>query len=242
MNGATWEKPGRKSNRAQLRPAPGGSMPIFYDDASEVPLAKGRPLLIVDADEVLLRFVDGFDKFLLRRGFYFDFVSYQLHGNVRRQSDRCVVTELEANRLLDEFREAFDSLEAVEGAVKAIADLSPHLDVVVLSNMTPSQAPPRLRNFETLGLTIPLMINSGPKGLAVKALAARVGRPVFFVDDIPQHLASTAKEAPEVFRIHLIGDERLRPFAPVSQHAHLRAGTWSDAVAFIREQLAAGDR
>jgi FMN phosphatase YigB (HAD superfamily) len=217
-------------------------MPIYYNDASEVPLAKGRSLLIVDADEVLLRFVDGFDKFLSCRGFYFDFVSYQLHGNVRRQDDRAVVPEEDVTRLLDAFREVFDSLEAVEGAVAAIAELSPLLDIVALSNMTPSQAPPRLRNFETLGLTIPLMINSGPKGPAIKALAAQATRPVFFVDDIPQHLASAAKEAPEVFRIHLIGDERLRPFAPVSQHAHLRAGTWSDAVAFIREQLAAGDR
>jgi hypothetical protein len=217
-------------------------MPVFYSDASAVPLSPERPLLIVDADEVLLRFVDGFDKFLTRRGFYFDFVSYQLHGNVHRQSDRAVVTELEANWLLDEFREAFDSLDAVEGALEAVAALSPQLDIIALSNMTPSQAPPRLRNFETLGLAIPLVINSGPKGPAVKALAARSGRPVFFVDDIPQHLTSASKEAPEVFRIHLVGDERLRPFALASQHAHLRAGTWSDAVAFIREQLAIGNR
>ena len=217
-------------------------MPIFYDDASAVPLDKGRPLLIVDADEVLLRFVDGFDKFLAPCGFYFDFVSYQLHGNVRRQGDRAVVPEGDVTRLLDAFREVFDSLCAVEGAVDAVAELSPLVDIVVLSNMTSSQAPARRRNFEMLGLALPLMINGGPKGPAVKALAARAGRPVFFVDDIPRHLASAGIEAPDVFRIHLIGDDRLKPFAPLCPQAHLCAGTWSDAVAFIREQLAGGDR
>ncbi|HTW36761.1 MAG TPA: hypothetical protein VMD53_19240 [Rhizomicrobium sp.] len=217
-------------------------MPTFYNDASAVPLEKGRPLLIVDADEVLLRFVDGFDKFLARRGFYFDFVSYQLHGNVRRREDRAVVPEEDVTRLLDAFRDVFDSLSAVEGAVDAVAELSPLLDIVALSNMTPSQVPARLRNFEMLELALPLMINSGPKGPAVKALAARAGRPVFFVDDIPRHLASAGNEAPEVFRIHLIGDERLRPFAPPCPQAHLCAGTWSDVIAFIRGQLAVGDR
>jgi len=212
-------------------------MPAFHSEASSVPLSAARPLLIIDADEVLLRFVDGFDKFLASRDCFFDFVSYHLHGNVKRQNDRVVVPESEANAYLDAFRDGFDSLDAVEGAVEAIAELSALLDVVVLSNMTASQAPARLRNFEMLGLTTPLMINSGPKGPAVKALAARAGNPAFFVDDIPRHLASVGAEAPDVYRIHLIGDERLRPFVPVSPHAHLRAETWDDAVEFIRARL-----
>jgi hypothetical protein len=212
-------------------------MSAFHSEASSVALSAARPLLILDADEVLLRFVDGFDTFLASRGCFFDFVSYHLHGNVKRRSDRVVVPESEANDHLDAFRECFDSLEAVEGAVEAIAELSQRLDIVVLSNMTPSQVPARLRNFEMLGLTTPLVINSGPKGPAVKALAARAGRPVFFVDDIARHLASAGAEAPDVYRIHLIGDERLRPFVPVSPHAHLRAETWDDAVRFIRAHV-----
>jgi len=213
-------------------------MPAYYDDASSVPLSPTRPLLIIDADEVLLRFVDGFDKFLQGRGCYFDFASYHLHGNVRRQSDKTVVPESDANFFLDAFRDCFDSLDAVEGALDAIVALSADIDVVVLSNMTHSQAPARLRNLEALGLTIPLVINNGPKGPAVRALAARSGRPVFFIDDIPRHLASVGVEAPDVVRVHLIGDERLRPFVPLSPHAHLRAETWDDAVRFIRARLA----
>jgi hypothetical protein len=45
-------------------------------------------------------------------------------------------------------------------------------------------------------------------------LPARAGRPVFFVDDVPNHHASVAELAPDVFRIHLVGDERLKPLLP----------------------------
>jgi hypothetical protein len=213
-------------------------MSAFHTDAASVPLTPGRPLLVVDADEVLLLFADGFDQFLCERDLFLDFSSYRLFGNVRRRSDNAALADAEVTVLLDEFRDKFDSLAPVEGSLDAITALSPAMDVVVLSNMTPSQAPPRLRNFAANGLSLPLMINSGPKGPAVKALAARAGRPAFFVDDIPQHLASVAELAPEVYRIHLIGDARLRPHLPLSPHASLRAQTWADALAFIRRKLA----
>jgi hypothetical protein len=109
---------------------------------------------------------------------------------------------------------------------------------VVLSNVNPSQAQARLRNLAALGFNMPLLINGGPKGPAVKTLAARAGRPVFFVDDVPNHHASAAELAPDVFRIHLVGDKRLKPLLPVSPHAHLRAADWREADAFIRAKLA----
>ena len=57
----------------------------FHIDAATVPLAAGRPLLLVDADEVLLAFARGFDEFLAGHDCYLDLVSYRLHGNVRRR-------------------------------------------------------------------------------------------------------------------------------------------------------------
>jgi hypothetical protein len=212
-----------------------------YADAATVPLDPGRPLLIVDADEVLLHFAEGFDRFLQARGLYLDLVSYRLHGNVKRREDQTPILDIEVTGLLDEFRADLDSLEAVEHAVEVITALRPQLDAVVLSNVNQAQALPRLRNLAALGFDMPLVINGGPKGPAVKTLARRAGRPVFFVDDIPQHLASVAEGAPDVFRIHLIGDARLKPLLPVSPHAHLRADNWREAGAFIRAKLAHRD-
>jgi len=200
-------------------------------------LAPGRPLLIVDADEVILRFVDGFDRFLREAGLFLDLTSYRLHGNVKRRDDSQPILDVEVTALLDEFRRELDSLEAVEGARESLARLGPRLDIVMLTNITPAQAAPRLRNLAALGLDLPLVANSGLKGQAVKALVAQAGRPAFFVDDIPQNLASAASAAPDVFRIHLIGDERLKPLLPPAAEAHLRAEHWHEAETFISDKL-----
>jgi hypothetical protein len=200
-------------------------------------LTPGRPLLIVDADEVVLRFVDGFDKFLRARQLFLDLTSYRLHGNVKRQDDRSPILDVEVTALLDEFRGDLDSLEAVEGAVETLTALSPRLDIVMLTNIVPAQAPPRLRNLAAIGLDLPLVANSGLKGPAIKALVARAGRPAFFIDDIPQNLASSVESASDVYAIHLIGDERLKPLLPPAAKAHLRAEHWRDAHAFIDGKL-----
>jgi hypothetical protein len=212
-------------------------MSDFYTDAATVPVTAGRPLLIVDADEVLLAFARGFDRFLNARGCYLDLASYRLHGNVRRSEDNVHLIDIEVTGLLDEFREELDWLESIDGACETIASLRGTMDVVVVSNVSPAQAPARLKNLHALGLFAPLVANSGPKGPAVKTLARHAGKPAFFVDDVPIHHASVAELAPDVFRIHFVGDDRLKALMPTSPHAHLRADTWRDIDAFIRARL-----
>jgi hypothetical protein len=200
-------------------------------------LTPGRPLLIVDADEVLLRFVEGFDRFLDRQGLFLDLTAYRLHGNVKRRDDLKPILDVEVTALLDDFRRDLDWLEHVEGARDGLHALSRQLDIVVLTNISPAQADARRRNLEGFGLDLPVVANSGLKGESVKALAARSGRPSFFVDDIPHNLASAAQHAPDVTRIHLIGDDRLKPLLPAAETAHYRAEGWKDAQAFIVSKL-----
>lgn len=200
-------------------------------------LTAGRPLLIVDADEVLLRFVAGFDQFLEKQGLFLDLSSYRLHGNVKRKDDKTQVLDVEVTALLDAFRRDLDWLDQVEGARETLQALSRRLDIVVLTNIHPTQAAARLRNLESFGLDLPLVANSGLKGETVRSLASRARRPSFFVDDIPQHLASAAEFAPDVTRIHLIGDERLKPLLPSTAHADFRAESWNEAHRFIVDKL-----
>lgn len=210
----------------------------FHISPQTVPVSPERPLLIVDADEVLLRFVAGLDRFLAARALYLDLSAYRLHGNVKRRDDDTALIDVEVSALLEEFRADLDSLEAVEHAVEVLDGLAPLVQTVVLSNVNASQAPARLRNLAALGFHFPLLVNSGPKGPAVHALAGRSGRPVFFVDDIPGHLSSAAEHDPEVLRIHLIGDDRLKPLLPPAEAAHIRADSWREAGDFIRATLA----
>ena len=210
----------------------------FYVAPNTVPIDSKRPLLIVDADEVLLRFVAGLEKFLDPRGLVLDLSSYRLHGNVRERATGEVLLDVEVTALLEEFRAELDDLEAVEHADAALGELSLLVQIVVLSNVTPHQAPARLRNLERLGWQLPLLCNSGPKGPAIAALARRAAPPAFFVDDIGQHHRSAADLAPSVLRIHLVGDERLKPLLPPAPEAHFRAEDWREASTYIRARLA----
>jgi hypothetical protein len=209
----------------------------FHTEGATVPLIAGRPLLVGDADEVLLAFAQGFDLFLRQRGCYLDFSSYRLHGNVRRLDDNTALIDVEVTELLQDFRADLDSLAAIDGAKDAMAELSETMSIVVLSNVSITQAPARLRNFLELGWDFPLVTNSGSKGRPVKVLAKRAHAPTFFMDDTPIHHQSVAELAPEVFRIHFVGDERLKTLMPPSPHAHFRARSWPDARNFIRSRL-----
>ena len=95
----------------------------------------GRPLIVVDADEVLLRFVAGLDRFLRERGLFLDLVSYRLHGNVKRLDDRSPLLDVEVTALLDEFREALDWLEPVEAGQEVLGRLARRASVVILTNI-----------------------------------------------------------------------------------------------------------
>ena len=213
-------------------------MSDVYVAADTVPIDPERPLLIVDADEVLLRFVAGLEAFLERKGLVLNLSSYRLHGNVRVRATGEAVLDIEVTALLEEFRSELDNLEAVEHADAALAELSPLMQIVVLSNVDPHQAPARLRNLERLRWHLPLLCNAGPKGPAIAALARRAAPPAFFVDDISSHHRSAADHAPAVIRIHLVGDNRLKPLLPPAPEAHLRAEDWREVSAFIRAQLA----
>ena len=202
-------------------------------------IERGRPLVIVDADEVLLRFVAGFDAFLRLQNLFLDLTSYRLHGNVKRLDDRTAILDVEVTALLEEFRRELDWLEPVAGARESLAALAESHSIVVLTNITPEQAVSRARNLAVFGLDLPLLANSGPKGPAVKHLANHAAAPTWFIDDIPQQLASAAEHAPDVIRIHLVGDTRLKPLLPPSPHANLYAEDWAAAVAFIRNHLKA---
>ena len=68
---------------------------LFHTHPATVPLDAAKPLLVTDADEVILRFAEGFDRFLSERGLFLDLTTYRLHGNVKRQDDGTKILDVE---------------------------------------------------------------------------------------------------------------------------------------------------
>jgi len=211
--------------------------------ASVVP---GRPLVVTDADGVLLCFTGGLERFLDERGLYLDLTTYRLEGAIKRRDDKTPILHVETMALLEEYRADLDCLEAVEGAVEALAELSAVANIVVLSNVTQRQAVARMRNFAALGMAYPLIANDGgagylaDKGHAVKALAAKADAPTFFIDDIPANLAAVAKAAPAVKLIHVVESEPLRALLGQDFHAHIHAENWHAVKGYIAGCLETG--
>lgn len=202
-------------------------------------LVAGRPLIVVDADEVLLRFLAGLEAYLPGEGLYLDLKTYQLTGNIRRISDGTPLEQAAVTSLLNAFHASAGlDLSPVEGASEALADLSRHAQIVVLTNIPPDLAERRRANLRAHSLDYPVVSNAGLKGAAFAALAAAAAAPAVFVDDIPHHHASVAEHRPGTHQIHLVADPRLFAMAKPAPQASLFTSDWREAHRHILETLA----
>lgn len=185
-----------------------------------------RPVIISDADEVIVHLARPLELFLTARGFLIDLSDYRLFGNVRHPDG----TEVEMEplmALLDEFFEAeVENLPPVAGAVDALCALGERAQVVVLTNLPDLYRERRMRHFTSCGLDAPIVANVGLKGKSAKAIAARVEAPVVFIDDTAPHIRSVAETVPDSFRVHFIADERLAAAQARAKECHHRCDRW----------------
>ena len=198
-----------------------------------------RPLLVTDADEVLVHFIAGLDGFLARHNLRLDLVSFAITGNVRRANGEALSAHEVAELLTIFFETETERLDPVEGAAEALAALSERAQVLVLSNLPQAQLEARARWLARHGMDYPLVANIGLKGPALRWLAERAGEPVFFIDDIPHNLASVAETAPQVYRVHYVANPRLAAVVPPSLQSHRRTQSWPETRAFVEDQLTA---
>ena len=204
-------------------------------------LAPGRPLIVCDADEVLLQFLGGLEAYLPGQGLYLDLAGYALTGSIRRAGTGEPLPQAEVGPLIKAFHATAGlDLRPVAGAAEALSGLAAHAQIVILTNVADELAAARRANLAGHGMDYPVVPNAGLKGAAVAALAGRAGAPVFFIDDIPHHHASVAEAVPGAHQIHFVADERLFRLATASPHAGLFTSNWAEAAAHIHDTLKTG--
>jgi hypothetical protein len=227
---------------ARPKPAPD---PLAIDESvipqiDALTLTRGRPLIVSDADEVLLQFLVGLERYLETQGLWLDLTSFALTGNIRRRDTNEPVPPSEMPALMDGFFVASThELDVVPGAAEALDALSERAQVVVLTNVPLEQKAKREACLGAHGIPWPVIANKGLKGGAVRRLAARVEAPVFFLDDIPHNLTSVAKAHMPTHLIHFIADPRLSQLLGPAKDSHFHTTEWSKARTFIEEKLAA---
>lgn len=201
-----------------------------------------RPLLVVDVDEVVLRFVPHLEAFMAARGYRLDVVTFGITGNVTRLGSCRAVPAPEVAALIAGFFSAHvgDQMP-VDGAPEALARLAARLDVVLLTNAPAEHRDARTARLAALGMPYPVVMNDGPKGPAVARLARRLAAPLFFVDDGPQNLASVRDATEGARLVHFVDDPRYFRLAPDVPGTWLKSRDWRDVAARIEAALAALD-
>ncbi len=201
-------------------------------------LRRDRPLVICDVDEVVLHFVRGFEAFLGERGMWLDPRSYEFEGNVRRKETGEVIENDELFRLLGEFFAArVGELDAIEGAAEALERLASECEIVMLTNLPHEHYEERRANLLRHGMPYPLVTNRGPKGPAVRAMAAARGEPCVLVDDYTDFLESARSHHPGTALIHFLHDPRFAAHARPVRSEHVRVDGWRGAERAIRKML-----
>ncbi|WP_308909541.1 hypothetical protein [Pseudokordiimonas caeni] len=200
-----------------------------------------KPLLILDADEVLLRFMEALEAYLLGEGYELRLKSFAITGNVYDRHGVLVAADHVRELLSSFFTARTRDIEPVPGAADALAALSADWQIVVLSNVPSAQREARAANLAGHGMPYPVIASKGGKGEFVATLTAGLKAPTVFVDDLPPHHASVARHAPATHRLHMVADPRLAALLPPAPDAHVRIDDWAAAHDHIRT-LAGGIR
>ncbi|MBO6503228.1 MAG: hypothetical protein JJ850_15530 [Kordiimonadaceae bacterium] len=188
-----------------------------------------QPLLVVDADEVLLRFVEHLESYFLDNGFELRLTSFQLTGNIYDQATGVAASPTVVKDLIGGFfDERVDSVPAVPGAADALRSLSDRYQIAVLTNVPHHCRARREAALHDMGFKYPVLSNAGEKGPAMQALEQATKGHTVFVDDLPPQLASVAKHAPDVHLVHFVADPRLAALIDKAEHAHVRIDAWPE--------------
>lgn len=202
-----------------------------------------RPLIITDCDEVLLHMVVPFRDWLDSvHDIHFSLENQDFVNSLRRKACGTVLEQGEVWELLRRFfLTEMHRQTPIPGALETLARLSAIADIVVLTNIGEEAHQLRVDQLRAVGVTAPVFWNQGPKGPPIRALIdERRPSTALFVDDLGVHHRSVAQQAPEVWRLHMVGEAEIAGEIPPSPHAHARIDTWPAAEEWIRARLTGG--
>ena len=200
-------------------------------------LTTARPPVLIDVDEVLGLFMQGFGDFVAQHGLEMRIERFALFQNIYRPGSDDHITVDEGKALFDAFfAEHSDQMEPAPGAIAALNRLGRSAEILILSNAPPHGEQRRAAWLAKHGMDHPLVLNSGPKGPIAAGLVAQTPHPTAFVDDLIPNLDSVAEHSPATATFQHVADTRLRPYAPRSER-HPRIDDWTELGAAIEEAI-----
>ncbi|MBU0822882.1 MAG: HAD family hydrolase [Alphaproteobacteria bacterium] len=200
-----------------------------------------RPLVITDCDEVLMHMVVPFAEWVdAEHGVLFRIEDASFAGALKRKECGTPLEAAEVWPLLDAFfRGEMARQYPIPGALAAMAAIAEQADIVVLTNVGPDHQQARIEQLALHDFHAPVIGSRGGKGEPVRRLIEQYQPSVaLFIDDLAGHHHSVAQEAPDVWRLHLVGEPAIADKIAPSPYAHARIDDWAAAQDWILARLA----
>ena len=189
------------------------------------------PLMIFDADEVLVHFAEPFATYIKKHNHRLHLTGYRLDNAIKKADTDEVADPDTAKDLVWGFiNEKTKSQPAAKGAPRALKKLQAYAQIIILSNVPHSVHDDRVANLKSLNMDYPLISNEGMKGPAVKEILRNHKAQSFFIDDNPYQVESVYNDNQQTVCVHFSVCDLVKPYMPKAVGASIEPTSWQDLV------------
>ena len=205
---------------------------------SELNLDPTIPLMIFDADEVLVHFAEPFSTYLKKHNHRLHLTGYRLDNAIKKAETDEVAGKDTAKDLVWGFiNEETKNQPAAKGAPEALKKLQEYAQIIILSNVPNSVHNDRVLNLKSIGMDYPLISNEGMKGPAVKEILKDHKAESFFIDDNPYQVESVYNDNQDTVCVHFSVCDLVKPYMPKAVGASIEPTSWDDLVLKLINRL-----
>ena len=196
------------------------------------------PLMIFDADEVLVHFAEPFATYIKKHNHRLHLTGYRLDNAIKKADTDEVADPDTAKELVWGFiNEETKSQPAAKGAPQALMKLQAYAQIIILSNVPHSVHDDRVANLKSLNMDYPLISNEGMKGPAVKEILRNHKAQSFFIDDNPYQVESVYNDNQQTVCVHFSVCDLVKPYMPKAVGASIEPTSWEDLVSQLIRSL-----
>ena len=196
------------------------------------------PLMIFDADEVLVHFAEPFSNYLKKHNHRLHLTGYRLDNAIKKSETDDVADPDTAKDLVWGFiNEETKNQPAAKGAPEALKKLQEYAQIIILSNVPHSVHDDRVLNLKKIGMDYPLISNEGMKGPAVKEILKDHKAESFFIDDNPYQVESVYNDNQDTVCVHFSVCDLVKPYMPKAVGASIEPTSWDDLVSKLINRL-----
>tara|TARA_B100001057_G_scaffold71393_1_gene65611 strand:+ start:218 stop:868 length:651 start_codon:yes stop_codon:yes gene_type:complete len=189
------------------------------------------PLMIFDADEVLVHFAEPFANYLKKHNHRLHLTGYRLDNAIKIAETDDVADPDTAKDLVWGFiNEETKNQPAAKGAPEALKKLQEYAQIIILSNVPHSVHDDRVFNLKSIDMDYPLISNEGMKGPAVKEILKNHKAVSFFIDDNPYQVESVYNDNQDTVCVHFSVCDLVKPYMPKAVGASIEPTSWDDLV------------